>query len=60
MKTADIRKKKPEDRAKLLAELESELRAFRFGMSGSHTKNVRKARALRKDIARLKTVMHEN
>jgi len=59
MKTADIRKKSEPELKKLMAELEEELRVFRFGMSGSRTKNVRQARTLRHDIARIKTVMTE-
>ncbi|MCL9971955.1 MAG: 50S ribosomal protein L29 [Candidatus Pacebacteria bacterium] len=59
MKTADIRKKKPEDLAKTVAEIEAELRGIRFGTASGGTKNVKKARALRKDIARVKTVMNE-
>lgn len=59
MKTTDIRKKKGTDLHKLLAEQEAELRTFRFGMSGSHTKNVKRAREIRKDIARIKTVLNE-
>lgn len=59
MKTADVRKKNPTELAKLLSELEAELRMFRFGMSGSHTKNVRASRAMKKDIARIKTILNE-
>ena len=59
MKTTDIRKKSPAELNKMLGEHEAELRTFRFGMSGSHTKNVKRARAIRKDIARVKTVLNE-
>ena len=59
MKTTDIRKKSAEDLAKMLKELEAELREFRFGMSGGRTKNVRRARVLRHDIARIKTIITE-
>ena len=48
------------DLGKLLAEREAELREFRFGMSGGHSKNVRMARAVRKDIARIKTILKES
>lgn len=58
MKAKDLRTKKPADLTKLLAEFESELRTIRFGASSGHTKNVKKARALRKDIARVKTLLH--
>lgn len=59
MKTNDIRKKGTAELSKMIAEMETELREFRFGMSGARTKNVRRARELRKDIARIKTVMTE-
>ena len=59
MKTTDLRKKNPADLAKLVAEEEAKLREFRFGMSGGHSKNVRLARALKKNIARAKTILSE-
>ncbi len=59
MKTADIRKKSPSDLAKLIAEQEAELRAFQFGMTGGRSKNVKKARDLKKTIARAKTILKE-
>lgn len=60
MKPNDLRKKNPTDLSKLLLELESELREFRFGMSGGRTKNVKRARAIRADIARIKTILSSN
>lgn len=59
MKAADIRKKSPADIDKLIQEQEAELREFRFGMTGAHSKNVKKARALRKVVARAKTIRNE-
>lgn len=59
MKPADVRKKNQAELQKLVAEREAELRTFRFGMSGGHSKNIRIARTLRKDIARIKTIVHE-
>ena len=59
MKAIDVRKKSQDELAKLLAELETELREFRFEMSGGRIKNVKRAREIRADIARVKTVMHE-
>lgn len=59
MKAIDVRKKTDSELMKALGELEIELREFRFGMSGSRTKNVRKARGIRADIARIKLVMAE-
>lgn len=40
---------------KLVAEKGKALQAFRFGSSGSKTRNVKEGKGLRKDIARIKT-----
>ncbi len=60
MKAKDIRKKSGADLKKEMGELVTELRELRFGMSGGRTKNVKRARAIRKDIARIKTVMSQS
>jgi len=60
MKTTDLRKKNETELHKLLTEQESELRSIRFGTSSGGTKNVKKARSIRKDIARIKTILHSN
>jgi ribosomal protein L29 len=60
MKAKDLKKKSGADLSKQLVELETELREFRFGMSGGRTKNVKRARTIRKDIARIKTVMSQS
>lgn len=59
MKTTDVRKKGRTESVKLLHELTAELREFRFGMAGGAKKNIRRARTIRRDIARIKTVMNE-
>ncbi|MDO8523597.1 MAG: 50S ribosomal protein L29 [bacterium] len=59
MKPGDVRKKTTGELEKFLLELEGELREFRFGMSGGRTKNVRRARSIRHDIARVKTIVRE-
>ncbi len=38
-----------------LAEKRESIRAFRFKETGSHTRNVKEGKALRKDIARILT-----
>jgi ribosomal protein L29 len=43
---------------KHLAEKRAALQTFRFGVSGSRTKNVKEGRTLRKDIARIMTVLN--
>lgn len=55
----DIRDKKPEDLIKLLREKEEVLKNFRFGISGSKTRNVREGRGLKRDIARIHTAFAE-
>ena len=59
MKATDIRKKSQAEVEKLVATMQAELRDFRFGMSGGHSKNVKKAKMLRKDIARMHTILKE-
>jgi len=59
MKPKDIRKKSTAELAKNIGELTSELREFRFGMSGGQKKNIRRARAIRVNIARIKTILGE-
>lgn len=59
MKPHDVRKKSETELKKLHIELSSELREFRFAMSGAQKKNIRRARTIRKDIARINTIVHE-
>ena len=51
----DLKKKTENDLQKALAENRTELRKFRFGLAGSKTKDVKKGRCVRKDIARILT-----
>lgn len=60
MKALELRKKSPADLAKLRREYEDEARGIRFGTSSGGTKNVKKLRALRKDIARISTILRSN
>lgn len=59
MKTTDLRKKSPADLVKTLREHEAELRGIRFGTTSGGSKNVRRARTIRKDIARINTIANE-
>ena len=59
MKALDVRKKSASELKKLLGEKQAELRDFRFGMSAGQKKNIRRARSLRADIARIKTILSE-
>lgn len=52
---SDIKKQAVEELEKKVADLREALRAFRFGVAGSRTRNVREGRNLRKEVARLLT-----
>lgn len=48
----DIKKKNDKDLTAFVHEKREETRAFRFGVAGAGTRDVRKVRAAKKDIAR--------
>lgn len=52
---ADMKGKGAGELTKLVSEKREELRAIRFGTAGSADRNVKKRKALRKDIARALT-----
>lgn len=56
----ELRKKTNTELEKELSEKVTALNDFKFGSSGSKTKNVRAGRNLKKEIARMLTVMNEN
>jgi len=58
MKTKEITNKTPADLAKMLSEKREALRVFRFGAAGAKSKNVREGRVIRKDIARIMTILN--
>ena len=43
----------------LLSEKRLHLRAFRFAVSGSNTRNVKEGKGLKKDIARILTLLNK-
>ncbi|MCW9054483.1 MAG: 50S ribosomal protein L29 [Candidatus Pacebacteria bacterium] len=51
----EIKKKTDKDLIKTLNEKRESLRAFRFGISGSKTRNVKEGRNTRKEVARILT-----
>ena len=53
----DFKKKTDEDLNRTLSEKRSDLKDFRFGLSGSKTKNVKKGKEIKRDIARVLTEM---
>lgn len=59
MKIADIRKKKTADLEKELAKLEAQLRDAPVEKITKDEKNYKLSRNVRKDIARIKTVLTE-
>jgi ribosomal protein L29 len=52
---SDLTNKQGKELASLLEENREALRKFRFGISGSKTRNVKEGRNIRKDIARILT-----
>lgn len=60
MKIKEIKTKTNPDLIKLLSDKRESLRIFRFGTTGSKTKNVKEGREIKKDIARILTVLSIN
>jgi ribosomal protein L29 len=54
----DIANKTQADLSKLVSDKREALRSFRFGSAGAKAKNVKEGRTIRKDIARILTVMN--
>ena len=54
----DIAHKTPADLTKMVADKREALRTFRFGTTGAKTKNVKEGRMIRKDIARILTILN--
>lgn len=52
---ADLDGKSDTDLGKLLVEKRESLRAFRFGIAGTKTRNVKEGKNLRKEIAQILT-----
>jgi large subunit ribosomal protein L29 len=60
MKGSEIREMTPEERTARLEDLIEEYRGLRFGHVMQQVSNPLELRAVRRDIARLKTIMAEN
>lgn len=58
MKKKEFTNKNEKELKALLTEKGLALRTFRFSVAGSNTRNVKEGWALKKDIARIKTVMN--
>ncbi len=59
MKTKEIRKKTREDNLKLLAEKKKRYYDIRFASENSKSKNTKELSSIRKDIAKIKTILKE-
>ena len=60
MNIKDLRKKTPGELDKELADKAVALSNFRFGTSGSKTKNVKACKNLKKEIAQILTILNES
>jgi len=58
MKIKELRQKKVGDLHKLLRSNREELRSLRFSISSEQEKNVRKIRDVKKDIAKVLTILN--
>jgi large subunit ribosomal protein L29 len=59
MKTQEIRQKPKEELKSLLMEKRERLRSLRFDLSAGKVKNVRELRGVRKDIAKILTLLKQ-
>lgn len=55
----DLKNKKENELKQMLKEKREALRVFKFAMSGSKTKNLKEGKNLKKDIARIMTVLNK-
>jgi ribosomal protein L29 len=60
MKAKDLKQKNIKELQTLLSEKTSALASFRFGVAGSNTRNVKEGNAIKKDIAKIKTILNLN
>jgi ribosomal protein L29 len=60
MDIKDLKKKTKAEMEKMLEEKKVALNAFKFGIAGGKTKNVREGRNIKKDIAQIITVLKDN
>ena len=57
-KMEELNKKTESELKQMLKEKQEALRVFRFALSGSKTKNLKEGKNLKKDIARILTVLN--
>ncbi len=58
MDTTELMKQTTAELSKLLADKREALRAWRFGLTGSKSKNMKEGSATKKDIARILTALN--
>lgn len=58
MKMKEIKNKNEKELKAMLAEKTLALRSFRFAVAGSNTRNVKEGKALKRDIARVQTLLN--
>ncbi len=59
METSELRSRSKEELQKLLQDLREKLRQLRFDLSGGKVKNVSEIRHIKKDIARILTLLKQ-
>ena len=59
MKTSEIRQRSEVELEEILGKKREKLRQFRFDLASGKVKNVREIRILKKDIARILTILQE-
>jgi len=60
MKIKDLRKLEIKDLNEKLTKLRNKSREFRFSIANNQLKNVRELRVVKKDIAKILTILNEN
>ncbi len=59
MNSKELKNKSPKELNTLLSEKGLALRVFRFAVAGSNVRNVKEGKAIKKDIARIKTLLNK-
>ena len=57
MKIKELRQKSEKELQKILQQKKEKIRSFRFSLASGTVKNVREIRELKKDIARILTIL---
>ncbi|MGM0439237.1 MAG: 50S ribosomal protein L29 [Patescibacteria group bacterium] len=59
MNSEELREKKEDELKKLLSQKREKLQEVKFNLSSGRVKNVKEARNIKKDIARILTILNE-